>query len=221
MSDLAQAAVWCAILVAGLGGAIVVKTLGLATTYVRDLLHVGAGIWVLGWPGWRGAAAPTAIVVVVMAGTLVVPWLARRVRVAAKLRDAVSNGEERWSGLERYTISYAVLTAIGLAGDPFPAAAALLALSLGDGVGGAVGRRFGRLAFAAPGGKRKTVEGSVTVAIMTAVAVLVAAAWLGAPTTAAIAICAGVVGALAEALAPRATDNVVVPAAVWLFLVLV
>jgi dolichol kinase len=219
VSDGLQAAIWCAILVAGLGGAIVVKGFGLATTYVRDLLHIGAGIWVLGWPGWSGAAIPTAIVGIVMAGTLLVPWLAERVRLAARLRDAVSNGDERWSGLERYTISYAVLTAVGLSRDPFPAAAALLALSLGDGVGGAVGRRFGRISFTAPGGKRKTIEGSITVAIMTAIAVLVAAAWLETPTTAASVIGAGIVGASAEAFAPRATDNVVVPAAVWLFLI--
>jgi dolichol kinase len=220
MSDAAQAALWCALLVSGLGAAIVVHRLGLPRTYVRDLLHVGAGLWILGWPHWHGAVAPVTIVGVVAVATAAVPWISRRVRIAARLRDAVADEDERWEGLERYTLAVLFLTLVAMAFDPFPAAAGVAALALGDGVGGAIGRRFGRHFYFAPGGKRKSLEGSVAVAVMATIGVGVAAAWFGADVTAGHVVAAGVVAAFAEALAPAATDNLYVPLTVWLALLL-
>ncbi|HEU5059168.1 MAG TPA: hypothetical protein VFU21_21695 [Kofleriaceae bacterium] len=220
MSDLALALVWSGVLGAGIAGAVVLRHLGLAATHVRDLLHVGAGIWVIGWRWWDGALIPLAIVSAVALVVADVPRLRRRHRAAARLHDAVTGGEERWGGLILYTISYAVFTAVGLVGDPVPAAAALLALSLGDGIGGAVGQRFGRHRFRAPGGKWKSLEGSAAVAVMAMAGAALASAWLGGSLGTARILCAGLVAATAEVAAPRGTDNVLVPASVWLALTL-
>lgn len=217
--DLLIAAAWSALLAAGLTGAALIHRLGLATTYTRDLLHVGAGVWVIGWPAWQSPALPIAITAATALAIAALPFARHRSRAAARLHAAVTGGDERWGGLVLYTAAYALLTAVGLAGArPLPAAAALLALSLGDGVGGAFGRRFGRVHYRAPGGKQKSLEGSAMVAVMATAGAALAAAALAAPLPLALAALAGAVAALAEALAPRGTDNLVVPAAVWLTL---
>jgi dolichol kinase len=216
MSDLVLAILWTGALAGGLITVVLARGLGVPTTYVRDLLHVGAGVWILGWPSWHGHAWPIAIVVAVAIAIAVMPALARSRPAARRLVASVSDDDERWSGLVLYTLSFAALTAIGLTRDPLPAAAALLALALGDGVGGAIGRRFGRLGYRAPGGKRKTIEGSLVVALGAAAGGLIAARVLARGLPVATAIGLGAVAAIAEALAPRGTDNAIVPAAVWL-----
>ncbi len=218
MSDVQRAALWGCVLLGGLAAAYALGRLGLRRTHVRDVLHVGAGVWPLGWPFWRGWAWPVAIPCAALLGMLALPWLARQKPWAKRAVDAVSSVEERWSGLVLYTASVAVLTPVGLLGRPFPAAAALLALALGDGVGGALGLAFGRHRFRVPGGKYKSLEGALAVAVFSSLGVLVARAWFSAPLGLPAAALAGLIAAAAEAASPRATDNVVVPACVWAFL---
>jgi dolichol kinase len=216
LSDLALVALWLTVLVAGLGGCLVLRAAGLASTYVRDLLHVGAGVWVLGWSFWDARVVPVAIVAVVAVAVAMVPALAPRVRLVRGLRDSVSGGDERWIGLVHYTIAYTTFTALGLWGARMPAAAALLSLSLGDGIGGAVGRRFGRHHFTSPWGKRKSVEGSAVVALGAATAVVIASALAGVQVSAPAVIVLALVASAAEAVAPRGTDNLLLPASVWI-----
>jgi dolichol kinase len=198
------------VLAAGLGGAVALAKLGLPRTYVRDLVHVGTGVWVLGWPLWSSPALPIAIT----GAAAVLVGLGPRV-----LRDALTAGDERWGGVVLYVLAYAVFTALGFAHRSFPAAGALLALSLGDGVGGAVGRRFGRARFRVPGGKQKSLEGSLTVLVMAAAGVALASLVLGARASSGTIVVAGLIAATSEAVAPRGTDNAVVPACVWLYLI--
>jgi dolichol kinase len=145
-----------------------------------------------------------------------VPTLARAVPLAARLERTVAGGDERWSGLVHYAIAATALTAIAVAGHGFAAAAGLWALALGDGPGGAVGRRLGRHRFRAPGAKPKSLEGTAAVALGAALGALAAGAWFAHPIAPAIALAIGAVAALAEAVAPRGTDNLTVPAAAWL-----
>ncbi len=223
MSDPVLAAGWVAVLAAGAGGTLVGRRLGLSATHARDLLHVGAGVWVLGWPWWNGLAAPLAIVVVATVAMALVPTLAPRVPLVDRFRRSVAAGDETFAGLVAYTLAFAVMTGLALAGvpplgldaAPFPAAAALWALALGDGVGGLVGRRYGRLSYATRWGKRKTVEGSVAVAVLAAVGALAAAAWFGVGVPAWHFPVLGAVAAVAEGLAPRSSDNLLVPAVVF------
>ncbi len=213
MSDLAWAAVWFGVTGAGLATCVGLKALGLATTYVRDLLHVGAGIWIAGWLAWDHPTIPIVIACIAVVVVGLVPTIAERVPIAARLRDAVSGGDERWDGLVHYTASYAVLTAIGLTIAPFAAAAGLLALSLGDGIGGAVGRRFGRLRYRTMG-KTKSLEGSLAVAVAASAGVALAAGAFDHAIAVPAVLALGALAAVAEGLAPRGTDNLLVPAAV-------
>ena len=52
MSDAAQALLWTFILIFGVLFCLALSKAGVAATYVRDLLHVGAGSWVFGLPYW-------------------------------------------------------------------------------------------------------------------------------------------------------------------------
>jgi dolichol kinase len=208
VSDALVAAGFAGVLGLGLGGAVLLAKRGLARTYVRDLVHVGTGVWVFGWPLWRSPIGPIAIT----AGAAVMALAGPRF-----LRDALTSRDERWRGVAIYVVMYAALTAVAFFDLAFPAAAALLALSLGDGIGGAVGKRYGARFFRVPGGKRKSLEGSLTVAVMAAVGVALASSWFGASASVATILLAGVIAAIAEAAAPRGTDNALVPASVWLF----
>ena len=216
MSDVTIGVTWAAILGGAFAAAFVLRSFGVASTYIRDLLHIGAGIWVIGWPWWRGVAVPGAIVVEVAAGIACVPALARRVSIVDKLRRCVTSDDEHWGGLVLYTIAYAIFTVIGLALDPFAAAAALLALSLGDGIGGAIGRALGEHHYRAPGGKQKSFEGSFVVMVAATAGVLLASMLFATPVGLGTALVLGAVAALVEAFSPRGTDNLLIPAAVYI-----
>ena len=211
LHDLTWAFAWLAIASAGVAGAVFLSRLGVASTYVRDMLHVGAGVWVLGWPAWSHVALPSAITAAAAIGLALAP----RIRLVDRFRASVSGGDEGWAGLVWYTMSFVALTAIGLTGPSFPAAAGLLALTFGDGLGGAVGRNLGRRRYQWPWAKPKTLEGSITVAAGACLGVLAAAALTGATIAPAVVLGLGAIAAIAEGLAPRATDNILVPAAVW------
>lgn len=215
MSDAMFAMLWLAVLGGGVVAAILLRAFGVASTYVRDMLHIGAGVWVLGWPWWTGDAFPIAITAAALCAMLAIPTIARRARLAKKFEQSVTGGDEHWGGLVLYTTSYAIFTAIGVAADPFHAGAALLSLSLGDGVGGAVGRAVGRHHYRAPGGKRKSLEGSAIVGLAATAGVLVAALVFGVSLPVYVALALGAIAALTEAFSPRGTDNLLIPVAVF------
>ena len=201
----------------GLGGCLWLAGRGLPRTSVRDVLHVGAGVWPLGWRAWQSPWPPIAVATIGFALLLAVPLLGRRLEAARSLERAVSGEGEAWSGLVLYGFSAAVLTATGLfERSRVPAAAGLLALALGDGLGGLVGRRWGRRRYRVPWAKTKSLEGTVVVAVFAALGATIAGLWFGVPLPAGRVLGAGLAAALAESVAPRATDNLLVPLAVWL-----
>jgi dolichol kinase len=218
MNDAAQLTGWLIILVFGLLVCVVLRRRGVPITWVRDLLHLGAGVWVFGWPFWSSPAVPICLPVAATLGLLLVPALAPRVPALARLRDSVSDANERWSGLVLYAASFAWLTWMAFHRDAFPAAAGLLALAVADGMGGAVGRGWGRHFFSLPGSKPKSLEGSLTVLVTAGASVWIAALYFHHPLAGFTLFGAALVATLAEAVAPRASDNAVLPAAVWLFL---
>ena len=212
MSDPGGALLWAGILAGGLLVCALLRRAKVPVTYIRDLLHVGAGIWVMGWFAWQEPIVPIAITLVAVLVVASIPMAARRVRLFAAVRDSVSDGDERWSGLVFYTLSFAAFTALGFYGDRTAAASALWALSLGDGIGGALGRIYGTHHFTVPGGKKKSLEGSAAVALFAALGALAAGWWTHAP---AHPVAVGLTAAIVEALSPRATDNLLIPAAVY------
>ncbi len=212
--DLVGTIVWLAVLSAGLSWCVWVHRRGWSPHSVRDALHVGTSIWVFGWPFWQGISAPTAIVVGAVASSLAFPAIAARARSLDAFVASVTAGEERWTGIVFYVLSYAIWTPVGLLTRPLPAAAALLALAWGDGLGGLAGRKWGRLSYPVLGGKRKTLEGSLAVALLSGLAVCVAAAWFQAPVPAGVVLFTAAAAAVVEGIAPRATDNLALPAVV-------
>lgn len=213
MTDLLLAAAWLAWLALGLGVVLALHRRGLPGSTARDLVHVGAGSWVLGWPWWQTSLVPVSIVLGAAALVPALPHLSGR--LASALPRALAEGDERWSGVALYTASVALFTILGLSGQPFPAGAALLALALGDGLGGAIGSRWGRRRYRLPWTKARSVEGSLAVALFATLGVLLAAATLGAAPSVGVVLGAGVLAALAEAASPRASDNLVLPLVVW------
>ena len=146
---------------------------------------------------------------------LAIPLLARWLQAARAIERAVSGDGEAWSGLVLYALSAAVFTAVGLLGNaPFPAAAALLALALGDGLGGLVGTSLGTAPLPGALGEDEERGRSLAVALLAALGTAMAASLFGAPSRGRM-LGAGLAAAVAEAVAPRATDNVLVPLAVW------
>ncbi len=226
MSDIYLLILWASVLSGGVLFCVFTKSKGLKTTYVRDLLHIGTGLWVLGLPFWSGAAIPVAVVCVALGGVLLVPTLARRFSGLDKFYRSVSDERETWTGIVFYVISYALFTALGLffRWTLFAAACAMAALSIGDGVGGLVGSSFGRASYQFPWTKRKTYLGSVAVALGSFAAILIVAGWfnlrMNVPLSANLGwfALAMLAACLVEASSPRSSDNLLVPAVVFLAL---
>jgi dolichol kinase len=222
MTDGALAVTWLGVLAGGVAVCVGLRRAGVPMTYVRDLLHVGAGLWPLGWSSWSGSLAPCAIAGTGALALVAVPALAPRWRAARGVRDAISGEDERFAGVALYAVSAAAFTAIAMlwrAAAP-AAAGALLALALGDGIGGAVGRKLGRHVLRVPFGKPKSWEGALAVTAFAAAGVWLALRWYGAETVPLTVLGAGAVAGVAEALSPRATDNIILPVAVFGWLAL-
>lgn len=217
MHDGVLVLLWSAVFAGGLAFCLWLSGRGLPRTYTRDLLHIGAGVWPLGWRAWHSAWPPVLVALTGLLLLVAVPLLARRFVAARALERAVSGEGEAWSGLVLYALSAATFTAVGLLGRaPFPAAAALFALALGDGIGGLVGRQWGGHRYRVPWAKTKSLEGSLVVAGFAAHGTAMAGLLFGAPLSVLRVLGAGLAAALAEGVAPRAMDNVLVPLAVWL-----
>src|SRR5260370_35446452 len=94
----------------GLAGCVQLRRWGVPTTYVRDLLHVGAGVWVLGWPFWHHWIPPAAS----SAGSGLViamgPALARRSPAPATCRHSGAAPYERRLGHAMLNLPRAVHT---------------------------------------------------------------------------------------------------------------
>lgn len=216
MNDWARGGTWTVFLVCGVASVILLHQAGLSRTYARDLLHVGAGTWVLGWPGWTEATVPLILAGTVFVATMLVPLLSSRLPSLRRLHDSVAGEGERWAGIVAYAGSFAALTALALVAHLLPAAAcAATALAAGDGLGGLIGRRFGRHRYALPWSKAKSWEGTAAVALFSAAGMALVLQVLHVPVDWRTVLLLGTVSAAAEALAPRASDNVLVPAAVF------
>lgn len=214
MADGALGAAWVCVFAGGLWACVTLHRMGLSTSRVRDVLHVGAGSWALGFPWWHHGWVPVAIATAGFAALALIPSLASTAPWLDRIRRGVSDGDERWSGLTLYAFSAAALTVLAMRGHLLAATAGLWALAIGDGIGGAVGKQFGRHRFQLGWAKPKSVEGTLAVAALCTIAIALAQLFLGVRVPLQAIAIASLVGAVAEAVAPRASDNVLVPAVV-------
>jgi len=189
----------------------------------RKVVHVLTGGIVFFWWSFDSSF--------VMAGLAALPFVPLLLLATPKspikaLRNSplgLSSSEGHPYGLVLYAVSWTVI-AYFLFGDLFAASIAIVAMSFGDGMGGAIGERFGRLRYS----PHRTVEGSIAVFSATAVSIVVlawfyfsvigysgsTAPYLLAPFALAVA---GLV-TLLEALTPGSVDNLVIPLVIAVFL---
>lgn len=143
------------------------------------------------------------------------------------LRKKFSEGDELHSSLIIYCISVAILTAVFWQ-DPIGdliwiGAGSFITLAWGDGLGGTIGQRFGRHTYKFPWVKEKSLEGSIGVGLGAAFGITIAQILFSGeilPSHPFAIVLGAIVGMFLEGIAPKHTDNAVVPLGVAAFLTL-
>jgi phytol kinase len=172
----------------------------------RKLNHIAAGAIALSLPAIFTSAVPVVVVV----SAFVVLLLLTRV---AGLLPSVHGIRRATVGAYLYPVAIALSFAV--AADHYPwYAIAILALALGDAVGGIAGARWGRHAYTT-WGQRKTWEGSLAVLVTASTVTSLVLLLGGALPTEAIGIglLVGPVVGLVEGALPYGLDNLGVPVA--------
>jgi len=145
-----------------------------------------------------------------------------------KFRQLFSRGDEKHIGLVIYALSFTVLTALFYApkggqpilGAPAIGAAGVFCLAFGDGIGGWIGRMYGRHRYKVPWAKEKSVEGSLGV-FLTSLIFIYIASMMFPPVFSPVKIIIGaLVATILEGFSPAHSDNLFVPLGVAFALLL-
>ncbi|HTY46202.1 MAG TPA: SEC59/DGK1/VTE5 family protein [Methanomassiliicoccales archaeon] len=186
----------------------------------RKFVHVMVGNIVLIW--W---IFQTSYVMALLAAAPFIPLLllASSRSPSRKVRGSFlgrTTGESHDLGLVYYAISWTIL-ALLLFDNRLVASIAIVAMSYGDGMGGLIGKRYGRHVLLG----KKTLEGTLTVFAATAVASfaiilfygslasagLIAMHYISPALAAGVSLAAGVFVAALELLTPGQFDNLTIP----------
>jgi phytol kinase len=195
------------------------RMLGVPQELTRKLVHIGAGMWVLGvlalFDSWQIGVLPFATFILVN-------YLFYRYRVFGAMDAAESPPGTVYFALA-ITLLFGLLWRPAGPVDRAPVAVAgAMALTWGDALAALVGRHWGQHRYRL-GASGRSWEGSAVMFAASAVAMFLALALLpgsslsrhAPPIDAGHALLAAVLGAgaaaLAEAASPRGTDNVSVP----------
>lgn len=218
LDDLDAMALSAAVVLAVLAVAEGARRRGIPKSVTRKIVHVGIGTWVLPtfllFEHRLWAVVPPACFVLVNAASY-----------RTGLIQSVEGGERgaRNIGTILYPISVAL--ALGLFwNEPWPVvgAAAVLVMAWGDAAGSLVGRRFGRRHYHVAGHPR-SLEGSLAVFGFGVLAILASFALLGRPldvNVVLVALLAALAATVLEAVSLWGFDNLLVPTAVAIVLVL-
>ena len=182
------------------------RSLRLRGEATRKLAHIAGGLMALLLPSLFESSWP--VVVLAVGFTLLLT-------ATARFGSLQSIHAIRRRSVGAYWYPGAIAATFVLAqGSASTYAVGVLALTLGDGLAGVVGQRYGRHHFSV-WGNPKTVEGSATAFSLTAAAVVVVLAPAhGSPVSVlGTAVVVGLVVAVVEALSPWGLDNITVPLA--------
>lgn len=197
------------------------------TNLLRSAIHVGTAVLVA---GLIAAWVHTPARMLAITGPLLLAvWgaeLARRVwpgwnRVIMRAVDGIAHTHER-RRVNSATWYVTALFLLALIGDPVAAAVGVAVLGLGDPMAGFVGRRWGRLKLY----RGRSLQGSAAfvaagaVATLLVVVVLTTLGVMALPTLpwlTALVLGGSLLGAVAELLADRVDDNLLVPVCVGVF----
>jgi dolichol kinase len=202
----------------GLGEA-VRKWRGYSQAFTRKLVHVGAGMWVWGilalFDTWQIGLIPFATFIVLN-------YIFYRFTIFQAM-----DAEDSTPGTVYFAFSITLLYALfwrtdGSTDRAVVATGGVMAMTWGDALASIVGGRWGRRSYTV-WGHRRTWEGSITMFVVSLVAVALTLLVLPgsslSPTTEPLeagtallsTLVAAVVATLAEAVAPAGTDNLSVP----------
>lgn len=177
----------------------------------RKLFHIGGGLTTLAFPWLFTSAWPVLALAPLTIGALLALKYVRRLRGEL---GAVLYGIERSSRGEVYMPASITLVWLLSHGDPMRYCVPVLILTLADPAAALVGVRIGRRRFATVEG-HKSIEGSLTflcVAWLCAALPLLLVTPMVHPTTSIlIALDVALVTTVAEAIAWRGLDNLVIP----------
>lgn len=188
---------------------------GVSVTYIRDLLHLGSGSWVLGFPLWNSAIIPIILTVGALLGITLLPYTTFK-----KALSGVTNHQERFSGIWLYVLSFTLITTISfLLNDRYQGAIALGILAAGDGMGGLIGKKFGKKQFKLPWVKAKSYIGTATVMGMSLMVLLILTPIFNHSYTPSILVIIPIFSGIIEALSPRGTDNFFLPVMIFISMI--
>ena len=182
----------------------------------RDALHVGVVLWTLMVGRFSDPLYPDLITGFALLLVVLVPVLSRRLSWLNRLQHAVSGGSDTWAGIVVYVFSYTCLTWL-FPLFPGPSLGAMASLSLGDGLGGLVGRTWGHIRYQVPWSKPRSLEGSITVAVaaITGMAILKLILPVMAHVGWFAIVVSGILAAVTEAVSPKSLDNLFLPLVVF------
>ena len=203
---LAIAGLWLALV--GIAATITNRISPRGSEYVRKVVHIGTGnIILLAWwmmiPAWAIVGAG-----VFFAGVTLLSY-----RFA--LLPSINNVGRKSYGTFFYAVSIAVLGGWFWTIDrPEFAVLGILVMTWGDGMAGLIGKQFGRHRYEI-WGMKKSWEGSVTMAIVSAVVCIfvLSATTSVSGTIVILSIGVGISAALLEAFSKFGLDNLTVPIA--------
>jgi len=190
-----------------LGVAALAKKRGWPGETCRKLVHILVSNWII-----LAVLAFEQLwaVLIVPASFIVLNYLSYR----KGLFSSIEREEDNTPGTVWYAVSLFVLSAAGWAlGVPWVAAAGILAMGYGDGFAALVGTRYGKRHFPAPY-SRKTMEGSLTVFVFSALSVGVLCLIFAPDIALAAAFVGGAVAMASELYFSRGLDNLTLPLSV-------
>ncbi len=195
------------------------KRLKWPQAFTRKIIHIGAGMWIWGilalFDTWTYGIIPFATFIVLN-------FVFYRFQIF-KAMDAVDSSPGTVYFAISITALFALLWRTGGALDRVPiAAAAVMAMTWGDGLASIIGLKYGKRIYTTFGHKRSR-EGTAAMAAATCLVILLTLAWLPgsalSPNSVTLplwgvmlmTVIGTAVATAAEAFSPAGTDNLSVP----------
>lgn len=188
------------------------RGLHLSVEFTRKFVHVGVGMIAFGlvvlFREWYYAVIPPLIFIVV-----------NYISYRRQVFRGMETGEQNQLGTIYFPISFSILIPL-LWSAPALLAASLMPLTWGDAFAAILGRRFGRTRFVVFN-QTRSVEGSLAMFAFSLVSAFLALVVFGRPigTGIVLALAVALVATVVEALSPWGIDNLTVPLASALVLV--
>ncbi len=177
------------------------KNKGVSSKVLREATHTSMGVWPLLWFLFSDKLWATAVPLIVTIILALAP---------KSIRSTFSEGDEKHIGLVFYAFSFTVITFFFFM--RYEGAAAIFSLAFGDGLGGLIGSRYGKLKYKIPWVKVKTFEGSLTIFSLSFISIIIAQyIFDGGLVNPVHALVGGIVAMIIEAISPYHSDNLTIP----------